>query len=99
MNHCCYILYSKKLNRYYIGYSSDLDIRLVFHEKSEPRKFTYNASDWKLYYKIDCKSKSQGEAIEGHIKRMKSRIYIENLIKYPEITTKLLEKYKDINVI
>ncbi len=32
-------------------------------------------------------------AIENHIKRMKSRRYIENLIKYPEIGKKLLEKY------
>ncbi|MEO5789197.1 GIY-YIG nuclease family protein, partial [Gelidibacter sp.] len=31
MNHCCYILYSEKLSRYYIGYSSDLSVRLIFH--------------------------------------------------------------------
>ena len=95
MNHCCYILYSEKLSRYYIGYSSDLSVRLIFHENSESRKFTYNANDWKFYYKIDCTSKRQGESIELHIKRMKSKIYIENLLKYPEITTKLLERYVD----
>ncbi len=95
MSHCCYILHSEKLSKYYVGYSSDLDIRLEFHKNSEPRKFTYKAKDWKLYYKIDCKSKVQGEAIESHIKRMKSRIYIENLLKYPDITIKLLKKYKD----
>ena len=77
MDHCCYILHSEKLSRYYIGYSSNLDVRLIFHAESEHRKFTYNADDWELYYKIDCTSKKQGEAIEGHIKRMKSKIYIE----------------------
>jgi putative endonuclease len=47
-----------------------------------------------LFLKIDCDSKKQGLAIERHIKSMKSKIYIENLIKHPEIITKLLEKYK-----
>ncbi|WP_229724531.1 GIY-YIG nuclease family protein [Winogradskyella forsetii] len=49
MGHCCYILYSEKLSRYYVGYSSDLDVRLVFHENSESRKYTYNAKDWELF--------------------------------------------------
>ncbi|MBU2926898.1 MULTISPECIES: GIY-YIG nuclease family protein [Winogradskyella] len=95
MNHCCYILHSKKLLRYYVGYSSNLDLRLIFHKNSEPRKYTYNAKDWKLYYKIDCNSKKQGIAIEKHIKRMKSKVYIENLLKYPEITIRLLKKYEE----
>ncbi len=84
-----------RLIRYYVGYSSDLDVRLVFHENSESRKFTHNAKDWQLYYKIDCTSKTQGKAIEAHIKRMKSKTYIENLLKHPEITAKLLEKYNE----
>ncbi|WP_179009630.1 GIY-YIG nuclease family protein [Winogradskyella forsetii] len=95
MGHCCYILYSEKLSRYYVGYSSDLDVRLVFHENSESRKYTYNAKDRELFYKIDCKSKVQGKGVEAHIKRMKSKIYIENLLKYPKITIRLLENYKD----
>ncbi|MEM5563485.1 GIY-YIG nuclease family protein [Psychroserpens sp. AS72] len=95
MKHCVYILSSKKINRFYIGYSSNLNLRLLFHENPERRKYTYNADDWFLYYKIDCKTKTQGLAIEAHIKRVKSKIYIQNLLKYPEITLKLLLKYKD----
>ena len=94
MNYCCYILHSEKLSKYYVGYSSDLDIRIMFHKNSQPRKFTYKAKDWKLYYKIDCTSKSQGKAIEAHIKRMKSKVYIQNLKKYPEIAQKLKNKYR-----
>nr|WP_321229506.1 GIY-YIG nuclease family protein [uncultured Psychroserpens sp.] len=95
MNYCVYILSSEKINRLYISYSSNLTVRLLFHENPEKRKFTYNADDWIVYYKIDCISKSQGLAIEAHIKRMKSKIYIQNLLKYPEITLKFLPKYKD----
>ena len=95
MKPCVYILHSQKINRFYTGYSSNLEERLVFHITPEKRKFTYNASDWVLFYKINCKTKSQGLAIERHIKSMKSKKYIENLFKYPEMVERLLEKYKD----
>jgi putative endonuclease len=68
---------------------------MLFHEHPESRKYTYRADDWVLFYKIECKSKAQAFAIESHIKRMKSKIYIENLRKYPEISERLLLKYKD----
>jgi putative endonuclease len=91
---CVYILHSSKLSRYYIGFTSDFDARLDFHLNSdEQRKFTHNANDWTTFLKIECQSKTQGLAIEKHIKKMKSKIYIENLLLYPEILNKLLDKY------
>jgi putative endonuclease len=88
-----YLLYSKQLNRYYIGFTSNLDVRLTFHKNSASRKFTSKASDWCVYLTISCSSKSQGLAIEQHLKKMKSRIYLENLSKYPEIIEKLKGRY------
>ena len=93
--HQVYILFSKKLNRYYIGFTSNLEERMVFHKNSENRKFTHNASDWELFYTIECSLKEQDLKIEKHIKAMKSRIYIENLIKYPEIAEKLKIKFQE----
>ena len=90
-----YILFSEKLSRFYIGFTSDLEVRLQFHEIAEQHKFTYNADDWVLYHTITCESKRQALKIEKHIKDMKSKIYIQNLKIYPEITRKLLEKYRD----
>jgi putative endonuclease len=53
-----YILHSTKLNRFYIGYTSDFDVRLDYHLNSnESRKFTHNASDWITFLKIECQSK------------------------------------------
>jgi len=93
--HIVYILLSKSLNRFYIGYTTDLDIRMDFHlHDIQSRKFTYKADDWKVFFSLKCTSKKQALAIEKHIKAMKSKIYIENLLKYPEISEKLLEKYK-----
>ncbi|WP_026979080.1 GIY-YIG nuclease family protein [Flavobacterium tegetincola] len=92
--HTVYILHSEKLNRHYIGYTSNIDVRLDFHSNdSQTRKFTYKADDWKLYLSFNCSSKPQALAIEKHIKAMKSKTYIDNLQKYPEIILKLLEKY------
>ncbi|MEZ4792229.1 MAG: GIY-YIG nuclease family protein [Gelidibacter sp.] len=94
--HCVYILHSVKLDRFYVGYSSNLEERLTFHDNPEPRKYSNNAKDWSLYFTIDCESKSQGLALEGHLKSMKSKIYIQNLKKYPEMVLKLLGKYHGI---
>ncbi len=91
-----YILKSQEISRFYIGYTTNIDLRIDFHLKaSDQSKFTYNANDWTLFFKIECQSKKQALAIEKHIKKMKSKIYIENLLLYPEIIDKLLLKYID----
>ena len=94
MEHLVYILHSENLSRFYIGYTSNLEVRLTFHQNPDPQKFTYNANDWLLFLKIDCESQKRALAIEKHIKQMKSSVYIRNLKKYPEMIEKLLEKYK-----
>jgi putative endonuclease len=91
--HTVYILHSQKLNRFYTGYTTNLDVRMEFHANSETRKYTYNADDWTIFFTVNCESKSQALAIEKHIKAMKSKAYIKNLKKYPEIMEKLFEKY------
>ena len=89
-----YILFSQKLSKFYTGMTSNFDIRLDFHlNDDQQRKFTHNADDWVLFHKIDCDSKDLALRIEKHIKAMKSKIYIENLIKYREMTSKLIDKY------
>ncbi len=93
MNHIVYILFSEKLNRFYTGFTSNLEERLEFHKNAEDRKFTYNASDWIVFFEIPCDSRNQGLLIEKHIKSMKSKKYIQNLIKYPEMIAKLKSKF------
>jgi len=91
---CVYILYSEKLSRFYIGFTSDFETRLEFHKNAESHIFTANAEDWVLFLRIPCENKAQGLDIEKHITKMKSKIYIENLHKYPDIILKLQDKYK-----
>ncbi|HNQ67231.1 MAG TPA: GIY-YIG nuclease family protein [Bacteroidales bacterium] len=47
-----YILYSKKLDRYYIGYTGDfLEERLRRHN-CEHKGFTGSANDWKTVWNL-----------------------------------------------
>ena len=92
----CYILFSKTLDRFYVG-STILspETRLGRHLQKHygKHKFTAKANDWKLFFSIVCSSEKQARDIEKHIKSMKSKVYIQNLIKYPEITRRLLKKF------
>ena len=92
--HFVYILYSKKLNRFYIGETFDVILRLERHNSDYyENKYTSKGQPWEVFLKIECKDKSQAKNIEKHIKKMKSKKYIENLKKHPEISQKLLQKY------
>ncbi|WP_055447211.1 GIY-YIG nuclease family protein [Lacinutrix mariniflava] len=94
MEHTVYILHSIKLDKFYTGETADFNIRIEFHKNAESRKFTAKANDWTLFLKFQCENKTIAKKIELHIKKMKSKVYIKNLKKYPEIISKLKEKYK-----
>jgi len=89
----CYIIYSKKLKRYYVGVTQeDLEKRIEKHNRHAygDHRFTAKADDWLLFLFIECVEYKQAIKIEKKIKSMKSSVYIENLKKYPEMVIKLL---------
>ena len=92
-----YILFSQALQRFYTGITT-LDVleRLENHinKKYGKLNFTQKADDWTLHFSLECESFSQARNIELHIKKMKSKQYILNLAKYPEMAQKLLDKYR-----
>ncbi len=55
--------------------------------------FTSRADDWEIFLEIDDLEYQQARKIEAHIKKMKSRVYINNLVKYPDIIKKLKQKF------
>jgi len=92
---CCYIIFSKKLNKFYIGSTISFIERLIEHNTSAygTSKFTSASNDWEKFMIIDCISVDQAKKLEVHIKKMKSSKYIHNLKIYPEIIIKLKDKY------
>ena len=75
-----YIIYSEKLDRYYIGYTDDIPWRLERHNLGWGR-FTKGGIPWKLVYSEKFANKQEAMKREKEIKRKKNRIYIEHLIQ------------------
>jgi putative endonuclease len=75
----CYILYSEKLNRYYVGACKELERRLYEHNIGHS-KYTSTGIPWKLVYQEEYETLLEAKKREKFIKKQKSRIYIENLI-------------------
>lgn len=89
-----YIIQSKLDKSFYIGKTSNLEKRLIFHNSIELNVgITRRKIPWEYYHILEMEDALTAARIERHIKRMKSRKYIENLKKYPEMTEKLLKKY------
>lgn len=81
------------IDRYYIGETIDIVKRIEEHNEGFYGKaFTSRASDWELYLTIDCPTRLLARKMELHIKKMKSKKYIQDLKKYPEIILKLKER-------
>ncbi|MGI0108302.1 GIY-YIG nuclease family protein, partial [Salinimicrobium sp. WS361] len=81
------------LDRFYVGSTSDLEIRMEFHCTSPGPKFTGKAKDWEVFLNFSCQSKNQALAVEKHIKTMKSKKYIQNLKTYPEMVENLKRRF------
>ena len=92
----CYILYSVESDRYYIGETDDLEERLSRHKSGFFRQsYTARSGDWEVFLALPCINRVHARKVEKHIKSMKSREYIKNLKKYPELRSKLLKRFSD----
>ena len=81
-----YILYSSKADLYYVGYTDDIARRMVEHNISSEGKFTSKYRPWELKASFDV-GMNRGVAmkIERHIKKQRSRSYIEAILERKSI--------------
>jgi putative endonuclease len=79
MGYYVYIIYSGKLDKYYVGYSEDILTRLEQHNGGVSA-FTSKANDWRIEYSESFETRQQAHWREKEIKSKKSRKYIEWLI-------------------
>ena len=86
VHHYIYILYSRKLDKYYLGRTTDLTQRLHFHNNPiESRKFTAKGIPWEMVFFFKCNDKSEAIELERKLKKMKSRKLLEKLIANPSL--------------
>ncbi len=89
-----YILFSSRLNKYYIGSCHSLTERFRQHKEEVFKgSFTEKSNDWEIFYFLEDLAYSQAREIESHIKKMKSKKYIEDLKRYPEMAEKVKALY------
>ena len=94
MTHFVYVIYSVSADKYYIGETSDVNERIKQHNSGfYESSFSKQASDWEIYWMLECKSRSQALKIEQHIKKMRNRKFYANLVHYPEISQKLIIRF------
>ena len=79
MAHYVYILYSEKVNHYYIGSTSNTEERLHRHNAGATPS-TKQGRPWKIVYTETCTSKTEALKREIYLKRMKSRVFLEDLM-------------------
>ena len=72
-----YILYSEKLDRFYVGQTAlSPKQRLEEHNNAHnENSFTSRGIPWTLFLTIACDSREHAKGVERHIKRMKSKAY------------------------
>ena len=75
-----YILYSKVIDKYYVGQSDNVDERLKSH-LAGISGYTSVAQDWIVAYTEVFETRSEAIKRENQIKKKKSRKYIDWLIQ------------------
>jgi putative endonuclease len=79
MECCTYILFSEKMDRFYVGATKNMDQRLAKHLQSN-KGFTARAKDLEVVHLENFNTRSEALARVKEIKNWKSREMIEKLI-------------------
>ena len=74
-----YILFSDKLNKYYVGSTNNLERRFQDHNRGKT-PFAKTGMPWELKYFETFQDRSSAVKREMEIKKKKDRNFIENLI-------------------
>ena len=75
-----YIMYSQKIDKYYIGYTADIKDRLAKHNRKS-NGFSSRGRPWTVVYSEEYESKNEAMEREKQLKRWKNRERRESLIK------------------
>ncbi len=81
MAYYVYILYSKEIDKYYVGKTENPKNRLAYHNSEANRIWTKRGKPWILVKLIEFDNSTLSSSAERFIKRQKSRKFIEILIE------------------
>ena len=76
-----YVLYSKKFDKIYIGYTSDLINRFHSHNSLAKKGYSIKFRPWEVLHLEFSDSKSDAMNREKQLKTSRGRAFIKELIK------------------
>jgi len=74
-----YILYSRSLDRHYVGQTGNIDERLRFHS-THSTPYTAKTNDWQLVFLERVATRKAAMTLERRIKQAKSRMALARYI-------------------
>ena len=75
-----YILYSIKFNKIYIGYTSNLEQRLLSHNELGKKGWTIKFRPWTLIHQEEYQTKEEALLREKNLKSGQGREWIRKLL-------------------
>ena len=76
-----YVLYSPQFNKIYVGFSGDLQNRLLIHNDSRNTGWTAQYQPWKIFYSEEYATKSEAMKREKQLKTSRGRTFIWEMVK------------------
>jgi putative endonuclease len=81
MEFIVYVLFSEKEEKIYVGFTSNLDNRLISHNKLAQKGWAIKFRPWIVFYTETYQSKAEAMRREKQLKSSKGRSFIRNLIR------------------
>ncbi|MBR1808571.1 MAG: GIY-YIG nuclease family protein [Paludibacteraceae bacterium] len=75
-----YVLYSDIFNKIYIGYTSDIENRIIAHNHPNNKGWTKTFQPWRIIYSENYDNKQQAMMREKQLKTSRGRAFIHSLI-------------------
>ena len=76
-----YVLYSQEYNKTYVGYTSNLEDRLLAHNHPHNNGWTKSFIPWKILFYETFDTKQEAMKREKELKSGKGRDFIANLLR------------------
>ena len=80
MPYYTYVLFSPSHNQIYIGYTSDIDGRILSHNELATKGWTIRYRPWSLVHQETFATKKEAMAREKQLKSAKGREFIRKII-------------------
>jgi putative endonuclease len=77
MEYLVYVLYSSKLDKYYVGMTGDLEDRMIRHNTGR-EKYTSKGMPWRLVNTYSCVDRTEAMKLERKIKKRGIKRYLED---------------------